>query len=70
MGVHPPGGVPINNTAIRGQNSNVPSQMPTGAAMHPGAMNQQRIGAQMGGMQMRGVTQGGPRMAPPNMRNT
>ena len=50
--------------------SDVPSQMPTGAAMHPGAMNQQRIGAQMGGMQMRGVTQGGPRMAPPNMRNT
>ena len=45
--------------------------MPTGAQMHAGAINQQRMmGAQMGGMQMRGVAQAGPRMAPPNMRNT
>ena len=50
--------------------SDVTSQIPTGAPMHSGAMNQQRMmGAQMG-MQMRGVTQPGPRMAPPNMRTT
>ena len=50
--------------------SDVTSQIPTGAPMHSGAMNQQRMmGAQMG-MQMRGVAQPGPRMAPPNMRTT
>ena len=49
------------------------SQMHTGGTLPAGAMNTQRMmgpGSQMAGMQMRGVNQGGPRMAPPNMRNS
>ena len=45
--------------------------MSTGGPMHTGAVTPQRMmGTPMGAMQMRGVNQGGPRMAQPNMRNS
>ena len=50
------------------------AQMSASSPLHTGVMNSQRMmratNTQIAGMQMRGMNQGGPRMAHPGMKNS